>query len=155
MQEIYVAALLAYIEILEIHIDTKSGNEPLHRKTWEFYEWLFEIAHWLGERHVDLGGHVREDTGNCDAQASRVVEILLDLKAKLEWMEWLSKWTENLVSGQIDNLECMIGAAMWFTKRIEWKGNPPIMQEETKQETIKEPALQKDTVVEVEWIIEL
>lgn len=35
---------------------------------------------------------------------------------------------------------------MWFTKRIEWKGNPPIMQEETKQETIKEPALQKDTV---------
>lgn len=169
MQELFAAALLAYVEMLEIHIDTKTGNEPFHRKTEWFYEWLFDIAHDIWERYVDLWWHLREDTGNCEAQANKVVEILMWLKDKLEKVEWVSKWTENLIYNHLDKLEFMIGSAMWFTKREEWKGKPPelpdeswvkwlVVEIESPEEEAKETKDDKpkeNLLSSVEWVISM
>lgn len=169
MQELFAAALLAYVEMLEIHIDTKTWSEPLHRKTEEFYEWLFDIAHDIWERYVDLWWHIREDTGNCEVQSNRVVEILMDLKSKLEKVDWVSKGTENLIYNHLDKLEFMIWSAMWFTKRMEWKGKPTelpwvVVEIETSDEESKEKEKPKedykeepkgDILSSVEWVISM
>jgi DNA-binding ferritin-like protein len=55
MQEIYKKALASYLEMLEIHIDTKTKDATFHEKTNEFYDVLFDVAHKIGERYVDLG----------------------------------------------------------------------------------------------------
>gem|GEM_PF-1757173 len=45
MKELYQKALKAYLEMLEIHIDTKTTDVVFHEKTGDFYEKLFSIAH--------------------------------------------------------------------------------------------------------------
>ena len=169
MQELFHAAILAYVEMLEIHIDTKTGNEPFHRKTEEFYEWLFDIAHDIWERYVDLWWQLREDSGNCEVQANKVVEILTLLKSKLEEVEWVSKGTENLIYNHLDKLEFMIWSAMWFTHKMEWKGKSSelpwlVVEIETSDEEAKEKEEPKeepkeeskgDMLSSVEWIISM
>lgn len=96
---------MAYIEILEIHIDTKSGNEPLHRKTLRIL-WMTIWNSSLTRRDsVDLVGMLG---WHRKSMMPKLVEKG-DLTTKAiqnEWSDYLR--TENLVSGQIDNLECMI-----------------------------------------------
>ena len=156
LEQLYLKALMSYIEMLEIHIDTKTGPEPFHRKTAEFYELLFDVAHELAERHVDLGWQIRKDTGDCMAQMNRAVAILTELKAELELAEWMSKGTENLIYAQLDKLEFAIWSATWFIK-----GNKPIMkeykEEPVKEEvkTPKEEAKETETTWVVETVIEL
>lgn len=62
MNDIYVKALKAYIEILSIHISSKSKDNLFHKETENFYEILFDIAHDLWEKEVDLWKNIREDT---------------------------------------------------------------------------------------------
>lgn len=155
LEQLYLKALMAYIEMLEIHIDTKTGPEPFHRKTAEFYELLFDVAHELAERHVDLGWQIRKDTGDCEAQMNRAVAILTELKSALEWAEWMSKGTENLIYAHLDKLEFAIWSATWFIKgdkpiNKEYK-EEPVKEEETPKEETKET----ETTEVVETVIEL
>lgn len=148
LEEIYVKALLAYVEMLEIHIDTKNWSEPFHRKTWDFYELLFSIAHDIWERNVDLWWTIRKDHGNCVNQSVRVIKILTSLKEELESIEWVSKWTENLLYSHIDKLEWAIWSATWFIKEKEMM-NAEVEEVEVKEE-ISEPKEDWITVVEIE-----
>jgi hypothetical protein len=45
MKELHQKALKAYIDMLQIHIDTKTSDERFHEMTAGFYETLFKIAH--------------------------------------------------------------------------------------------------------------
>ncbi|MDP2395834.1 MAG: hypothetical protein Q8M44_02870 [bacterium] len=54
MKELHLKAIKAYIEMLTIHIDTKTSDVEFHKETESFYESLFEVAHKIGEKHVDL-----------------------------------------------------------------------------------------------------
>jgi len=47
MKQLYQKALTAYLEMLEIHIDTKTTDIVFHEKTADFYEKLFNIAHQI------------------------------------------------------------------------------------------------------------
>lgn len=152
LEQLYLKALMSYIEMLEIHIDTKTGPESFHRKTAEFYELLFDIAHELAERHVDLGWQIRKDTGDCMAQMNRAVDILTELKAELEWAEWMSKGTENLIFNHLDKLEFAIWSATWFIK-----GNKHMMKQEVKESKEEETPEEEsnETIESVETIVEL
>ena len=43
MKETYIKILKAYLEMLEIHINTKTIDPIFHQKTQEFYEKLFDV----------------------------------------------------------------------------------------------------------------
>ncbi len=45
MNKLHEKALKAYINMLQIHIDTKTSDERFHEMTEGFYEALFKIAH--------------------------------------------------------------------------------------------------------------
>jgi hypothetical protein len=45
MKTLYEKAIKAYIEMLELHIDTKTTDIVFHKETELFYETLFNIAH--------------------------------------------------------------------------------------------------------------
>jgi hypothetical protein len=47
MKDLYLKAIKAYIEMLEIHIDTKTKDLLFHEKTADFYEKLFDTAHQI------------------------------------------------------------------------------------------------------------
>lgn len=143
LDEIYVSALLAYVEMLEIHIDTKAWNEPFHRKTWEFYDLLFDITHELWERAIDLWWSIRNDHWDCMSQSNRVVQILTTLKEQLENIEGVSKWTENMLYWHIDKLEFAIGSATWFIKNYD-----PMKNEKQFTEWDKDIQIPKEEVVE-------
>jgi DNA-binding ferritin-like protein len=82
MNELYKKALSSYIEMLEIHIDTKTADIDFHEKTQDFYESFFEIAHKIGERTVDLGGKIRDDS--LENKKKRAQEIIVNLKKDIE-----------------------------------------------------------------------
>lgn len=114
MKELFLKALLTYVEVLEIHIDTKIGNEPFHRKTWEFYEELFNIAHTIWERCVDLWEPLRWDNGNCVEQSNKLLEVLENLKKEIEVFDAPTKWVDNLLMNHLDSLENIIWSAKGF-----------------------------------------
>ncbi|UFX82741.1 hypothetical protein [Candidatus Absconditicoccus praedator] len=82
MQKLYKDLLQNYIEMLDIHIDCKQTDMPFHEITEEFYEKLFEIAHEIGERHVDDGGRTRDDS--VQDQKQKAASLLSDTVQKLE-----------------------------------------------------------------------
>jgi len=82
MKDLHQKALKAYLEMLEIHIDTKTTDLLFHEKTADFYEKLFDVAHKIGERYVDLDGSLRTDT--LSEKKKRVNEIISNLKKEIE-----------------------------------------------------------------------
>jgi hypothetical protein len=47
MKDLYLKGLKAYLEMLEIHIDTKTKDPVFHKATEEMYEKLFDVAHQI------------------------------------------------------------------------------------------------------------
>lgn len=118
MKELYQKALKAYLEMLEIHIDTKTTDVVFHEKTGDFYENLFRVAHQIGERYVDLDGNLRNDT--LDEKKKRVYEIISDLKKEIENYQAnneLSLWTDDLLGGLADELEDIAGTSKGFLRK--------------------------------------
>ena len=108
MKKLYKKALKAYIEMLEIHIDTKTKDYAFHKATEEFYEILFKIAHEIGERHVDLWGKLSQDSlATQKKKAKAIIEQLqVEIKNYAENNE-LSMGTEDLLGslmGDLDNI---------------------------------------------------
>ena len=135
MQDLFTKALLAYVEVLELHLDSKTWYEPFHEKTEEMYETLFDIAHEIWERFVDLWGRLRTD--DCMAQANRLVEILTTLKSDIESFEAPTKWTENLLSGHLDKLEFQIWNATWFVNKVKMNRNWMTNKDETLTDEVE------------------
>lgn len=106
MKDLYKKALAAYLEMLEIHIDTKTKDVTFHEKTDVFYNKLFDVVHQIGERYVDLWGDLRTDS--LSDKKKRANKIILDLRMDLEKYEKdskLSLWTQDLIGGLADDLE--------------------------------------------------
>jgi len=55
MKSIYNSSLNLYINVLNIHIKTKTSDVVFHQVTEEFYEKLFDVSHKIGEKIIDLG----------------------------------------------------------------------------------------------------
>ena len=123
LKQLFVDALLAYIEMREIHIDTKTVSTNVHSKTEEFYELLFDISHTIWERYVDLWNNLRDDHWDCPVQTEKIVWILTWLRDRLSSvLPELSKdpsmiWLDNLLRWHIDKLEFNI----WNAKALEFK----------------------------------
>lgn len=118
MKELYLKALKSYIEVLEIHIDTKTTDVVFHEKTWEFYEKLFNIAHQIGEKYIDLDWELRNDS--IDTKKKRVNEIISNLKKDIESYQKnndLTLWTEDLFWWIANELEDIEWTSKWFIKK--------------------------------------
>ncbi|MCH2188596.1 hypothetical protein MK079_02085 [Candidatus Gracilibacteria bacterium] len=117
MKELHKKALQAYIEMLTIHIDTKTTDPVFHPATEEMYEALFEVAHKLGEKHVDLGGNLIDDS--LESKKSQAVSILENLKKDIEdhhASNDVTLGTEDLLGSLANTLEDNIGNAKAFVK---------------------------------------
>nr|MDD3720389.1 hypothetical protein [Candidatus Gracilibacteria bacterium] len=115
MKKLYTKALAAYLEMLEIHIDTKTKDVTFHEKTNVFYDTLFDVAHKIGERYVDSGGDLRTDS--LTEKKKRANKIISDLKMELEKYDIdnnLSLGTQDLIGGLADELEDIEGTSKAF-----------------------------------------
>ncbi len=118
MKELYQKALKAYLEMLEIHIDTKTTDVVFHEKTGDFYEKLFEVAHSIWERYVDLDGKLREDS--LEEKKKRANEIISNLKKEIETYHEkneITLGTEDLLGGLADELEDIEGTSKGFIRK--------------------------------------
>lgn len=118
MKDLHQKALTAYLEMLQIHINTKTSDLLFHEKTADFYEKLFEVAHQIGERYVDLDGQLRDDS--LYLQKQRAHDIIKNFKNELEqYVEnnSLTLGTDDLLGGLADELEDIHGTSKAFLKK--------------------------------------
>lgn len=106
MKQLHEKALKAYIDMLQLHIDTKTSDVVFHETTENFYETLFTVAHEIWEKHVDLWGTL-DDSSIVDKKikAHAIIEGLRkDIEAFKESNE-VSLGTEDLLGSLANNLE--------------------------------------------------
>ena len=82
MKELHEKAVKAYIDMLRLHIDTKTTDVRFHEITEGFYQTLFRVAHEIWEKHVDLWGSF-EDT-SLDEKKVKANAIIKNLITDLE-----------------------------------------------------------------------
>ena len=82
MKELHLKALQAYISMLTIHIDTKAMDSDFHAMTEEFYETLFEVAHKIWEKHIDLNWSL--ESSSLEVKKIEANKIIQNLKRELE-----------------------------------------------------------------------
>lgn len=117
MKNLYKKALEAYVAMLEIHIDTKTKDRLFHKATESFYETLFETAHGLWEKYVDLDWSL-EDSSLQDKK-NKANKIIKELKQELESYKDnndITLWTEDLLGSLANNLENIEWDSRWFVK---------------------------------------
>lgn len=117
MKTLYQKALKAYLEMLEIHIDTKTTDIVFHEKTQDFYEKLFDVAHSIWERFVDLDGNLRDDS--LEDKKKRANEIISNLQKEIESYHKnneMTLWTEDLLGWLADELEDIKGTSKSFLR---------------------------------------
>lgn len=106
MKNLHQKALEAYIEMLQIHIDTKTTDLLFHKETESFYDTLFSVAHKIWERYVDLDWELVD--GSLSSKKKRANEIISNLKIEIEEYQAnndLTLWTDDLLWGLADDLE--------------------------------------------------
>ncbi len=116
MRELYKKALESYIEMLEIHIDTKTEDLLFHRETEVFYDNLFKVAHQIGERYVDLDGKINPSI-SLEEKKKKANQIISDLLKEIENYKdnnQISTWTDDLLWGLADELEDIKWTSKWF-----------------------------------------
>jgi DNA-binding ferritin-like protein len=108
MKKLHEKALKAYIDMLQIHIDTKTSDERFHEMTEWFYEFLFKIAHEIWEKHVDLGWNILENS--LEDKKIEANNIIVNLRKEIEsYVEnnELTLGTEDLFAPFANELESM------------------------------------------------
>ena len=117
MKELYKKALEAHKKMLEIHIDTKTMEADFHNENENFYEKLFEVAHLIWEKYVDLGWKI-EDT-SLEEKKIEAHKILKDIKEEIENYgknNKISLWTEDMLWSLANTLEWLEWTARSFLK---------------------------------------
>lgn len=106
MKNLYTKALNAYTEMLSLHIATKTTDNPFHKESESFYDTLFEVAHKIWEKHVDLWGDLFDIS--LEEKKKRALEIIVNLKKEIENYKENNKvslWTEDLLGSLANSLE--------------------------------------------------
>jgi len=124
MLDLYYYLLQNYILMLGIHIHVKTLNHEFHEETQERYELLFDIAHEVGERFVDLGWELFPEY-NIEALAVKAKNLLEETKDVLDKCidmkkdnpdSKMTKWVQALLTEKISKLEFEIGNARSFVR---------------------------------------
>lgn len=106
MNELFEKAFQAYTQMLKIHINTKTMDRDFHEATEIFYETLFNAAHKIGEKHVDLGGRLSGE--NLEQEKALALKTLEDFKKELENFaqnEEISLGTEDVLGSLANDIE--------------------------------------------------
>lgn len=117
MKQLHEKALKAYIDMLRLHIDTKTTDVVFHETTEGFYETLFKVAHEIWEKHVDLGGSFEDSS--LDDKKTKAHEIIKNLRKDLEDFKEnneVSLGTEDLLGSLANDIENIEGTSRWFLK---------------------------------------
>ena len=117
MKYLYKKALEAHNSMLELHIDTKTSDALFHKSSESFYETLFEVAHQLWEKNVDLGWKLTELT--LQEKKNKANKIIKDFREELENYKEnneISLWTEDLLWSLANDLENIEWDSKWFVK---------------------------------------
>ena len=110
MNNLYKKLIVAHNKMLQLHIDTKTKDSWVHEATELFYEGLFDVAHKIGERHVDLWGKI--ESKSLETMEGEIQQIIVDAKNDIEVYNKennLSIWTQNLLGTLVNDLENMQG----------------------------------------------
>lgn len=101
MKSIYNSSLNLYINVLNIHIKTKTSDVVFHQVTEEFYEKLFDVSHKIGEKIIDLGWKL--EFSNIE-----------DSKEKTVWdmKEYVYKGIDSLIK-EIENYKKNNEVSLW------------------------------------------
>jgi len=107
MKSIYNSSLNLYINVLNIHIKTKTSDVVFHQVTEEFYEKLFDVSHKIGEKIIDLGWKL--EFSNIE-----------DSKEKTVWdmKEYVYKGIDSLIK-EIENYKKNNEVSLW-TEDLLW-----------------------------------
>ena len=109
MKELHLKAIKAYIEMLTVHIDTKTTDALFHKETEVFYETLFEVAHKIWEKYVDLWWKISESS--LEDKKNQAHKIIQNLRKDIEDYEknnQVSLWTQDLLwtlASDLENIE--------------------------------------------------
>ena len=117
MKNLHEKAIKAYIDMLTIHIDTKTTDQTFHEKTEEFYETLFEVAHAIWEKYVDLGWSLEQTS--LDDKKKQANKIITNLRKEIENYKnnnEVSLWTEDLLWSLANSLESNEWTSVSFLK---------------------------------------
>lgn len=117
MKELHLKAIKAYLEMLSIHIDTKTSDADFHKNTESFYEALFEVAHKLWEKYVDLWGKLSESS--LEEKKMKANSIIENIRKEIENYKENNKvslWTEDLLWSLANSLENIEWTSKAFLK---------------------------------------
>ncbi len=117
MKNLHQKAIEAYIEMLQIHINTKTTDADFHEETEGFYETLFDVAHKIWEKHVDLWGQLTGET--LDQKKKRANTIIVNMKKEIETHhknEEITLGTEDLLGSLANSLEDIEWSSRAFLK---------------------------------------
>lgn len=117
MKNLYEKALQAHWEMLKLHINTKTKDNLFHKASEEFYETLFEVAHKIWEKHVDLWWEL--SSNSLEDMRINANEIITDLKKEIEDYKRnneVSLWTEDLLWTLASDLEDIEWTSRSFLK---------------------------------------
>ena len=106
MNDLYKKAIEAYTEMLQIHIDTKTLDADFHKETEVFYESLFDLAHDVWEKHVDLWGQL--NNSSLEEKKKRANEIIMNMRKEVESYaknNEMSLGTEDMLGSLANTLE--------------------------------------------------
>ncbi len=106
MEKLYKKAIEAHAEMLQIHIDTKTTDADFHEETEGFYETLFDTAHKIWEKHVDLWGKLSSET--LEEKKLRANNIISNMRKDIEAYHSDNKitlGTEDLLGSLANSLE--------------------------------------------------
>ncbi len=112
MKKLYKKAIEAYVEMLMIHIETKTKDHVFHKITEDFYETLFDIAHDIWEKNVDLGNNLSENKLDSNKAKERANEIISKLRKDIEEYK-----NENEITLGTEDL---LGSIANKLEQIEW-----------------------------------
>lgn len=118
MLKLHEKALELYIEMLQIHITTKTMDDTFHKNTERFYEVMFDCAHQIWERYVDLWGSLKE--WSIEKLHKRANEIIVEMKKEIEKFneEWKASFgTEDLLWTLANDLEDIEWTSKCFLKK--------------------------------------
>ncbi len=115
MKELYNKAMEAHAKMLEIHIDTKTTDADFHEKTAKFYEVLFDVAHKIGEKHVDLwwslSSMLLEEKKN---KAHKLITNMIEEVNTHHKNNEITLGTEDLLGSLANSLEDIKGTSKSF-----------------------------------------